>query len=1135
MAEITYPVKIVQFNNLKKENLDCVEPTVYVIEKEKARFEILIKREKGSSKAVVFGSGTVFMPRDKWPVFYRHSWMNDIACNCLYYFDPTLYLADINLGWCYGTNERWYLREIGEILAVILEKIGVEPKDTLMMGSSGGGFTSIMLATMLHTRCQAINPQIDFRNYWAKLVDSIGEKLLKPGEEWIEERVNAVAFMRAEQYIPHIHIIQNILERHDIYNRIAPFIEDLCKMNAECGYDKIRVDFYHHLEGHNGMPTKEKNLEYIRQDLEAPFFDDFNRNEENNLHCSAEYVLAENSLTVRLSPNPNVSCNWEYAYYLYKDDEIIDKTNYSKETEKTYKVNNPGSYQVKFFIKSGYNKKSSLMDKVSFVTDSREFQQNRFRSLFTKKTTVRPVDTKSIQNNNRNRSDSPLFSDKKLYLVITIDTEDKHENVPNLFECDFDKRGNCGVHYIMSQLEKRNMRGVFFTNIYEHLNYSGEWDGYVENLIKEMTERGHEVGLHTHQDGSMLPFYQEQLFACNYEKQKQIIEYGMAFIEKHTGKKPISHRGGGYRCNDITFRVLSDLGFKVDSSCFAHNTYSPNRNRYYRSLNQICTIDGLLEFPVIAVLDRQSRVKKFDVNQLSLKELKAVVEKMKQRPGFFAGQFMFHSFSFLDQKGSDDREPSFVAGRHAGYGVSPGLTSLFESFLDYLKRDPQIEVVTFEELLLKKIPSPSCWGDGVFDLGIRESDAVSNEFKVYRVNSNYSMDSTYREADIRMQDFNKCAIPDPKPIIGQDDSMEVAAAFINHLLRLNPKMEPIPFPIESFNWDPSNSSLPSEYLLDLHALMPVQCLTTAYSLTEDVTYLKCAFDFINAWKQYVSTRYRETDNPYVWNNMNVASRIENLIYYGKTCSAKGYWSDEIFIPLYDVLQMHGEWLYSNRDMVNQKEQCLRQGQALLHLGVLLQNDSWIERGIERVKKLFVEVCESAQIQNEELTGYCKSEIGLFREISAFLTSNKQAYGSELGEAVRKIENAQQFNQTIAQDNSSPLNVVTRKDNAGQHSVVVFDEAYLNSAVDHVQQVVEGSLLTVEIFLKPEWEGKLTIAWYLTRRGESTPFIREPYGAETIHRFSGLEPGEYQVKYFLNDGVYKHSFKLDPVNLDASEE
>ena len=149
--------------------------------------------------------------------------------------------------------------------------------------------------------------------------------------------------------------------------------------------------------------------------------------------------------------------------------------------------------------------------------------------------------------------------------MITIDTENHLNTDFNMMECDFGDAGICGIRYIMDQLEKRGMRGVFFVDIYAHRQFHGPQADAVESAVRQIHARGHEVGLHAHRD-SELPFYKKHLMDCGYQEQRTVYEYGVRFIREITGNPPVSFRGGHYACNEDTFRALSDTGFQVDSS-----------------------------------------------------------------------------------------------------------------------------------------------------------------------------------------------------------------------------------------------------------------------------------------------------------------------------------------------------------------------------------------------------------------------------------------------------------------------------------------------------------------------------------------------------------------------------------------
>ncbi len=380
MADKQYPVREIRYQDLENELFDSAVPTVYAIVRDGVRFEFLVRRRKHCHQAVVFGTGTLSVPREKWPFFSRHTWMDDIPYNCIYYFDPTLYLGGVMLAWGYGTNRRWYLREIGGLLRTILGKLGVEPKDALMMGSSGGGFTSLMLATMLRSRALAINPQTDFRRYYAEdSVRALRESVLKPGEDWLPERANVATLIRRERYCPYMHIVQNLLVMQDVVTQLTIMQKELCGGAADvrCGIGKFKIEFYYDRGGHGAMPPKETCLEYIRRDLNAEYHDDEltqpeqseeishlegNASADSFLECKTEYELHGRDLTVRLTPCSGPEGIREYAFYLYRGRQAIDKSAYTREAEKTYRGLPPGRYHLKYFVRLGQLKESYSME-----------------------------------------------------------------------------------------------------------------------------------------------------------------------------------------------------------------------------------------------------------------------------------------------------------------------------------------------------------------------------------------------------------------------------------------------------------------------------------------------------------------------------------------------------------------------------------------------------------------------------------------------------------------------------------------------------------------------------------------------------------------------------------------------------
>lgn len=260
-----YPTKPLSYEDLDAERFQKSGSTLYTILWDGVRFEFLINYRPGSSRAVVFGTGKV--SGDIRPVFSRATWANDLPETAIYYFDPTVYLGDCNLGWCYGTNDRWYLKDISHLLEVILRKLDIPVSNTLFYGSSGGGFTSMCLASMLQSKATVINPQFLVENYKAPALKRLKSVCLRNGETLLSERLSVLSVFEKYSYFPPLHIVENILSPDDIETQLTPFLQQLTQA-APNSIRRLTVDFFSHEDGHNGMLSKDVCLRHIAEDLD---------------------------------------------------------------------------------------------------------------------------------------------------------------------------------------------------------------------------------------------------------------------------------------------------------------------------------------------------------------------------------------------------------------------------------------------------------------------------------------------------------------------------------------------------------------------------------------------------------------------------------------------------------------------------------------------------------------------------------------------------------------------------------------------------------------------------------------------------------------------------------------------------
>lgn len=262
-----YPTISLRYEELDDLVIPPRKSMIYNIAWDGVHYEFLIHHKPESTQALVLGTGAVGEhPR---PYFARNSWAAEFPCTAIYYSDPTSYIGECHLGWGYGTNQRWYLEDIAILTLRILRKLKIQPEDTLLYGSSGGGFTSMLLAAMFRSRATVINPQFFIENYRKLPVGQMKAVCLKAGETLIPQRSSISAMFEAVNYFPVLHIFQNILSSGDISLQLSPFLAkaSTSKLSTEI---PLRIDLYFKEGGHNAMPDKNVCIEQVTEDLACP-------------------------------------------------------------------------------------------------------------------------------------------------------------------------------------------------------------------------------------------------------------------------------------------------------------------------------------------------------------------------------------------------------------------------------------------------------------------------------------------------------------------------------------------------------------------------------------------------------------------------------------------------------------------------------------------------------------------------------------------------------------------------------------------------------------------------------------------------------------------------------------------------
>lgn len=239
--------------------------------------------------------------------------------------------------------------------------------------------------------------------------------------------------------------------------------------------------------------------------------------------------------------------------------------------------------------------------------------------------------------------------------VVTVDVEDFFEPRPPI---DTYRGRSAGRDHatprIMDILERHGGRGTFFVDVQNRRTVSEE---LVAGLTREIAERGHEVGLHTHPafpEGKRGYGMAQTMKTLSLEEQRLFISEGAALIEAWTGRRPVSHRAGGYGANYDTLAALEQNGIEIDSSVFYGYPYC-GLNHPPLTVNAVVRHGDVLEVPVtvtncdlaLGPARLLSLTKKLDPDWCSPGELRRQIDAVLASGQDIIVLFL-HSYSLID-------------------------------------------------------------------------------------------------------------------------------------------------------------------------------------------------------------------------------------------------------------------------------------------------------------------------------------------------------------------------------------------------------------------------------------------------------------------------------------------------------
>lgn len=271
-----YPYKKIEFSKLNKADFKSL-PSIWAIEKEGEVFEFFIHHTANCREAVLFGTGNTPIGTPN-PNFNRFSWGSFLPCTIICFNDPTIYETELTIAWGYGRRDRWFQYDIAIILKAILYRLGIDERQCLCFGSSGGGTTAILTAAMLGCRATAINPQLNALHYVPICIEKFKKIVAKSDAEILEERLNLISFLQNSPLAqprkgdPWLHLIINDQSHADVEVQLKPFMARLKELGMDDSF--VRVDMYSAEGGHNTMPLREDCIRWIEEDLPSKSWKD---------------------------------------------------------------------------------------------------------------------------------------------------------------------------------------------------------------------------------------------------------------------------------------------------------------------------------------------------------------------------------------------------------------------------------------------------------------------------------------------------------------------------------------------------------------------------------------------------------------------------------------------------------------------------------------------------------------------------------------------------------------------------------------------------------------------------------------------------------------------------------------------
>jgi hypothetical protein len=123
-------------------------------------------------------------------------------------------------------------------------------------------------------------------------------------------------------------------------------------------------------------------------------------------------------------------------------------------------------------------------------------------------------------------------------------------------DVDWVPGSDIGLEGLLDFCDRRKLKATIFV--------TGRFADAYADLIRECRQRGHELGTHGWEHGSLEQ--DEDFRSASYDQQREWIRLSTEAVEKASGVRPVVFRAPNLWVSETTLRALEDEGYRYDSS-----------------------------------------------------------------------------------------------------------------------------------------------------------------------------------------------------------------------------------------------------------------------------------------------------------------------------------------------------------------------------------------------------------------------------------------------------------------------------------------------------------------------------------------------------------------------------------------